>query len=157
MFSRLRRAASLLQQAVRLDPPSVSYRHDLGMVLQQLGDLEGARRQFLAALDRDPHHAPSYTGISQLCARLRQPALARFFAPLVRAAQDHSREELRLARRIGQTPTRPEAHYAMAAFLIRTASFPGAQSHLERALELRPDYPEARAALARVKRAIDIR
>jgi Tetratricopeptide repeat len=45
----------------------------------------------------------------------------------------------------------------MAEFLIRTASFPGAQHHLERALELRPDYPEARAALAQVKRVIDVR
>jgi tetratricopeptide (TPR) repeat protein len=155
--ANLRRAADLLQQAVRLDPKSVSYRHDLGMILQQLGDLEGARRQLLAALDRDPHHAPSYSGISQLCVRLREPALARFFGPLVREAQDRSREEVRLSRRIGQNPTSPEAHFAMAAFLIRTASFPGAQSHLERALELRPNYPEARAALAQVKRVIDVR
>jgi len=29
---------------VRVDPRNVSYRHDLGMTLQQLGDLEGARR-----------------------------------------------------------------------------------------------------------------
>jgi Tfp pilus assembly protein PilF len=151
-----RRAGDLLQQAVRLDPRTVSYRHDLGMTLQQLGDLEGARRQFLAALDRDPHHAPSYSGISQLCVRLRRPALARFFGPLVRAAQDRSREEVRLSRRIGQNPTSPEAHDAMAEFLIREAAFPAAQSHLERALELRPNYPEARAALTHVKRAIDV-
>jgi tetratricopeptide (TPR) repeat protein len=151
-----RRAAALLQQAARLDSQSVSYRHDLGTVLQQLGDLEGARRQLLAALDRDPHDAPSYSGITQLCVRLRQPALGRFFAPLARAAQDRSREQLSLARRLSQNPTGPEAHYAMANFLLRTASFSGAQSHLERALELRPNYPEARAALVRVKRIIAV-
>jgi tetratricopeptide (TPR) repeat protein len=155
--ANLRRAADLLQQAVQGDPKSVSYRHDLGMTLQQLGDLEGARRQFLAALDRDPHHSPSYSGISQLWVRRHEPVLARFFGPLVRAAQDRSREEVRLSRRLGQNPTSAEAHYAMAGFLIREASFPGAQGHLERALRLRPDYPEARAALARVKRVIDVR
>src|SRR5205807_1089461 len=84
---------------------------------------------------------------SQLCVRLHQPGLARFFGPLVRAAQDRSREEVRLSRRIGQNPTSPEAHTAMAGFLVRDAALPGAQSHLERALELRPGYPAARAAL----------
>jgi tetratricopeptide (TPR) repeat protein len=153
----LRRAADLLRTAVRLDPTSATYRHDLGMTLQQLGDLEGARRQFLAALDRNPRHAPSYSGLSQLCVRLRKPALSRFFGPLVRAAQDRSREELQLSRKVSQDPTSPEAHYAYAAFLIRTAAFPTAQSHLERALALRPNYPQARAALTHVKRAISVR
>jgi tetratricopeptide (TPR) repeat protein len=153
----LRRATSLLQQAVLRDPKAASYRHDLGMTLQQLGDLEGARRQFLAALDLNPRHAPSFSGISQLCVRLRKPALAAFFGPLVRAAQDRSREELRLSRRLGQNPTSPEAHTAMAEFLIRSAAFPTAQAHLERALALRPGYPPAKAALVHVKRAISIR
>jgi tetratricopeptide (TPR) repeat protein len=153
----LRRAAALLQQAVQRDAKTASYRHDLGMTLQQLGDLEGARRQFLAALDLNSRHAPSYSGISQLCVRLRKPALARFFGPLVRAAQDRSREELRLSRRLGQNPTSPEAHYAMAEFLIRSASFPTAESHLERALALRTNYPEATASLAHVKRVISVR
>lgn len=155
--SSLRRAAGLLQQAVQRDPKSASYRHDLGTTLQQLGDLEGARRQFLAALDLEPRHAPSYSAISLLLARLRKPALARFFGPLVRAAQDRSREELRLSRRLGQNPTSPEAHYALAEFLVRSASFPTAQAHLERALALRPDYPEATATLAHVKRVISVR
>lgn len=155
--ANLRRAAGLLQQSVQRDPNSASFRHDLGMTLQQLGDLEGARRQFLAALDLDPRHAPSYSGISQILVRLHKPALARFFGPLVRAAQDRSREELRLSRRLGQNPTSPEAHDAMAEFLVRGASFPTAQAHLERALALRPSYPEAQAALAHVKRVISLR
>jgi protein O-GlcNAc transferase len=153
----LRRAAGLLQQAVSQDPKNGAYRHDLGLTLQQMGDLEGARRQMLAALDRAPHDAPAYSSISQLCARLRKSELARFFAPLVRAEQDRSREELRFSRRIGQDPTNPEAHAAYASFLIRAASFPAAESHLERALELRPNYPEARAELAYVKRVISVR
>lgn len=153
----LRRAAGLLQTAVQRSPKSEKYRHDLGMTLQQLGDLEGARRQFLAALDLNPRHGPSFSGISQLCVRLHKTALARFFAPLVRAAQDQSREELRLSRRIAQNPTSAEAHYAMAGFLIHSASFTTARAHLERALELRPSSPEAAAALARVKRAISVR
>jgi uncharacterized protein HemY len=127
------------------------------MTLQQLGDLERERRQFLAALDLNPRHAPAYSGISQICVRLRKPALARFFGPLVRAAQDRSREELRLSRRVGQNPTSPEAHTTMAEFLARSGSFSTAESHLERALALRPSYPEAKAALAHVKRVISVR
>ena len=46
---------------------------------------------------------------------------------------------------------------ALAGFLIRTAAFPTAQSHLERALELRPQFPQARARLAYVKRVISAR
>ncbi len=89
--------------------------------------------------------------------RLRQPSLARFFGPLVRNAQDRNREELRVSRRVRQNPTSPEAHFAMAQYMASTAAFPTAQSHLERALALRPDYPEAREALAHVKRVISVR
>jgi tetratricopeptide (TPR) repeat protein len=155
--ANLRRAASLLEGAVRRDPKTATYRHDLGMTLQQLGDLEGARRQFLAALDRNPRYGPAYTGLSQLCARLQKPGFARFLAPIVRAAHDRSREEQRLSRRLGENPLDPDAHLAMARFLIRQAAFPTAQSHLERALALRPDDPPARATLATVKRVISVR
>src|SRR5439155_239284 len=43
------------------------------------------------------------------------------------------------------------------ADLRREAAFPTAQYHLERALELRPDYPEARTALAEARRVISVR
>jgi tetratricopeptide (TPR) repeat protein len=153
----LTRAAELLRQAVRQDPKKPGYRHDLGMTLLQLGDLEGARREFLAALDLSPNHAPAYSGLSQLCVRLRKPALGRFFAPLVRATTDRSREELRLSRRVSHAPEDASAHYELARFLMAQPNFALAQSHLERALELRAAYPEAKAAREHVRRVMSIR
>ncbi len=155
--ANLRRAATLLQKASQKNPENATYRHDLGITLQQLGDLDGARRQFLATLDLNPRHSPSYSGLSQLCVRLKEPALGRFFAPLVRDTQDYSRDERRLTRRVGQNPTDPAAHYELARFQMRGLNYAAAQSHLERALELRPGDSEAQAALDQVKRVIAVR
>jgi tetratricopeptide (TPR) repeat protein len=144
------RALRLLEEAIRQAPDVARYRNQLGLTLRQQGDLEGARRQFLRSLDLDPHQPPVYTNLVALAGALRRPHQVRFWAPLVRAVEDRTREELRLWRAVWDRPQDADACYRLAQFLVRTGEPVKAESQLDEALRLRPGWPEARAMRERV-------
>ena len=52
-----RLAVPFLEDAVKRDPENAVYRHHLGLAYQALGDVDGARRELRAALDKNPAYA----------------------------------------------------------------------------------------------------
>jgi tetratricopeptide (TPR) repeat protein len=147
-----RRAAELLARAIAAAPGVARYRNQMGLLLREQGDREGARREFLAALDRDPYEAPVYTNLVVVARQLRRPHQVRFWSPRVRAAEDRLREELRLWRAAWDQPEAATPCYDVARFLIRTGDLTKAESQLEEALRLRPGWAPARQALETVSR-----
>jgi tetratricopeptide (TPR) repeat protein len=166
------RAVRLLEEVIRKAPAVARYRNQLGLALRQQGDRsqrdppqapllrrggfarEGARQQFLRSLDLDPHQAPVCSNLVAVASQLGLRHQVRFWAPLVRAVENRTREELRLWRAVWDHPDDASACYRLAGFLVRTGELTKAQSQLEEGLRLRPDWPEAKALLERVSGAV---
>jgi Flp pilus assembly protein TadD len=151
------RATRLLEGAIQQTPNVARYRNELGLALRRRGDAERARQQFLRSLDLDPHEAPVYSNLVAVAHQLDRPQQVRFWSPLVRAVEDRTRDELLLWRSAWDRPADGAAYYQLAEFLIRTGDLPKAQSQLEEALRLRPQWPEARQTLERVSSIVHVR
>jgi tetratricopeptide (TPR) repeat protein len=144
------RALALLGRAVELKPDVPEYRYRLGVAYQQRGEWEPARRELLATLDLDPRHAGAYNALTQVAQGVRQPHQVRLWAEAMRAVQDRQREETSDRLDAGARPRDPAVWFALAQTLLRAGELEKAQGQLEQSLWLRPDWPEARRALARV-------
>jgi tetratricopeptide (TPR) repeat protein len=152
---RLRRARAALERAVALDPGMALSHYQLGLVLQQLGEMEAARRSFLRALNGDGERLDAYRGLMAVARRLGRTETALFFAGLERQVRDRQREENAVRRNLWQQPRDPQARRALARMLLRRADLAGARNHLEVAAE-QPDGAAARSLLQRVRRLVDV-
>lgn len=144
------RALSMLRRAVALRPGEPEYHHQLAVVLQQSGQWEPARREFLAVLSLDPDRASAYNCLAQLSQALRRPSQVTLWAEATRAVQERLSEEKRQRRDAGQSPRDPSHYYALAKALLQGGEVAKAQSQLEQALQLRPAWSEARLLLKRM-------
>ncbi len=152
----LSRALPALSRAVTLTPDEPRYRYQLAVVLQRLGEREGARRQFLRVLDRDPNHVQAVNSLVQMAQALQRPRLAQFWASMVPRIQDSVQEEKELRRRIGQQPADVEGHLRLAQLLIRRGDLRKARAHQSWALRLSPRRAPVRAERDRVDRILDV-
>jgi tetratricopeptide (TPR) repeat protein len=152
----LPRAMATLSRAVALAPEDATARYQLGLALTRAGRLEEARRQMLRSLDLDPNRGPIYSTLVPLARRLHQPGPAALLGPIVRDVEDRLREELALWRRTWDQPDDPAGYVALAGFLLRTGDPRRAESQLEQALVLRPNWPAVEAELARVRRLLAV-
>jgi tetratricopeptide (TPR) repeat protein len=150
------RALELLSRAVELAPGEARYRYHLGLVLQQMGRWEPARRQFLRALDLDPGFTGAYTGLLHISGRLQEPGQTALYAPIVREVQQSRRDEVPLRAHVFRAPDDPAGYAALARFLAARGHLKAARSQWEVALALRPADPVARRELARLNRILDV-
>ncbi len=130
---------ALARSAVAVDPRSVSARFNLGVVLKDGGDLEGARREWQAALDVDPDDARPLVQMGTLSA--------------VRG--DLAGAERYYRRAIRSDPATPLAHYNLARICERTGRIGEAVQHYDAFLDLpspRENLPFVAAARERVAR-----
>jgi tetratricopeptide (TPR) repeat protein len=148
---RLALARTTLQRAIELEPGNASNYHQLGLVLQQLGDLEGARQVFLRSLSLDSTHVEPYASMVLLAQRLQRPATASLFARLERTVRDQQREETTRWARLWRQPRDPAARLAVAEALLRRGLLTRAQFHLQAALAERPGWQPATTVLRRVQ------
>ena len=151
----IRRALALLRQAVTLAPHNAAAHYQLGVRLQQALQWEEARRELLRALDEDPTMAAADNNLVQVAMALRQPALARRFASLMRAVQERKREQDAAWQRRWEHPADPEVYYALARIQTRAGNLASAEHQLQRAVALRPAWPEATQLRDRVRRLLD--
>lgn len=152
----LPRAIETFCRMAQLAPANAAARHQLGLALMRQGRLEEAQRQLLRSLDLDPHRGEVYNVLVQLCRRLKQPAAVLLFGPAVRDVEERLREELLLYRRTWDQPEDAEGFMGLARFLLRHGDLRRAESQLERAAALRPNWPQAQTELARVRRLISV-
>jgi tetratricopeptide (TPR) repeat protein len=139
----LQRAAEWLQRAVALAPDNPQYHHQQAEVLRQLGQEEEAREAYLRALDLDPSLTVAYNGLVRLAQAMARPRQAELFSRIVREADNATREQERLYRRVWDSPTSAEARLELARFLLRSDELWKARGHLDAALAQRPGWKPA--------------
>ncbi len=167
-FGDFPQAAVHLQRAVSLDPNFVSAHTNLGATLLELGDPTAALACHQRALALDPNHILAQRNAGRaLFALGRFAESAQHYAEVVRqspnSADAHYDLGLALARSgdMGGAMPRfteamhlkpdPVAHLNYARFLAGAGYIAEARASLETALRLKPDFPEARSELERLR------
>ena len=132
-------------------------------------DLDTALRYFEAALEKDPTYALAYLGIHQVWST-RQQVGASGPGEAASAMRTALAKAIEL-NALGLDETRPTAHYALARQATWTDwDWAAAELNFQRAIELNPNYAEARAsyshylhimrrpdeAMAQIQRAIEL-
>ena len=127
-------------------------------------DLESALQYFELALSIDPNYARAYAGIAVVWSGRQQQGLAP-------ASETTPRIAAAVAKALELDSTLAEVHYTSA--VIRTWVYwdwEGAETEFRRAIDLNPNYPEARAyyshllnilgrpkeAMAQIERALEV-
>jgi len=95
------------------------------------GDLEQARRHYVAGLRQDPGNIGTLLDLSELLVDMHR--------------WDEAGEKIR--RAIELAPDDPAAHFCQGSWLMRNACDEAALASLKRALQLDPTYPAAHARL----------
>ena len=149
-------AARYYGQAALLQSDDARYRLNLGIALQKIGSLEGARRQFLRAMDLDVNQSAPLNDIVQVARGLKQYDQVDFWGPLVRDVEERLREELPDWKRVWDSPQDVSGYLPLAQFLERTGELRKARNILEQAVALRPDLAPARRELQTVQRTLDV-
>lgn len=131
---------ALAQSAIATDPRAVRAWFNLGVVLKDAGDLEGAERAWLAALEVEPRDAETLTQLGTLAA--------------VRG--DFARAETLLRRALASDPGVGTAHLNLARIYDRTGRRPEALHHYEAFLAIAGDAANELAPAA-VQRVLELR
>jgi tetratricopeptide (TPR) repeat protein len=123
-----REALEQLREAVRLEPREAEYHYTLALALNDAGDLPQVIAELQEAVRLNPRHAGAWRNLGLALAAKED--LAGALEALVRAESIDSND--------------PRIPYARATVLVRLGRVSDARTAAARALELRPDYPEAR-------------
>jgi tetratricopeptide (TPR) repeat protein len=153
----LRRAAAALRRAVTLAPRDAESCLRLGEVLERLGDLEGARRQYQRSMDRDRSVRYGAYSLSQLCPRLGKAERRGFYAENVRVLREREDAARLLWRQVYQTPEDADAHARLAGLLLTAGDLRQARHQLEQVVRLRPERREEQRQLQVLERILSMR
>lgn len=130
-----REALAQLREAVRLEPRAAESHYSLALALNEAGDLKSAVAELQEATRLNPRHADAWRNLG-----------------LARAAQENLSGALEaLGRAEALEPGDARIPYARATVLARLGRLPEARIAAARALELRPDYDEAREFMKRLE------
>jgi protein O-mannosyl-transferase len=134
-FGNLPEAVGHYEQALRIKPDFAEAHNNFGTALQQAGNLAGAKQQYQQALRIKPDFAEAHINLGVALTQMgRLPE-----------AIDHFEQALRTG------PNDPETHYNLGVALEQSGRAPEAVEHYERALQFKPDFADARTALARLQ------
>ena len=161
-------AAAHFRRAVALDPKFASGYNNLGATLRELGDNDAALRQYQLALSLDPQHAGAHQNAGRLFFALGRFAEAAAHYKQVQQAQPQSGKAnydlgvalaqageiegaIRYFNLALQLDPSASSYFNYARFLVTAGRPRDAIDQLETALRLRPDFPEARRELDRLR------
>ena len=119
-----------LATAVRLRPEDGQAQYGLGVVLARQGKTDEAIERYRISLGLNPENASAHNNLGIVLARLQPDEAIEHYLAAIRSDPKHS-----------------GAHYNLALLLADRGQVDEAIAHLEAALRLRPDFPEARKAL----------
>jgi tetratricopeptide (TPR) repeat protein len=122
------------RRGLELDPGRAQAHANLGSLLIQAGDLEGAARHLQRALTLDPRQARAHNLLGNLFAERGQ----------LEDAVRHYEQA------VGLDSGLADAHYKLGLLLAQAHDLPGARRHLEDAVRLLPDFPGAHRQLGEV-------
>jgi tetratricopeptide (TPR) repeat protein len=149
-------AARYFGQAAAFQPEEARYRLNLAIALRNIGNLPGARRQFLRAMDLDMNQSAPLNNVVQVARGLKQYDQVEFWGPLVRDVEERLREELPDWKRVWDSPQDVSGYLPLAHFLERAGELRQARNILEQAVALRPNLAPARRELQTLQRALDV-
>jgi tetratricopeptide (TPR) repeat protein len=178
---RFEQAVPQCETALALDRHQPRVRRALALVLvglgnesDQAGQPEAALRFYGRALTLEPGLPEAHLerGVALQRAERHEEAIRDYFAaargpggatPLTHAGDllrrlDRRPEAISAYREaLARDPAHVEARYGLAIALAAIGDLGGARDELERVLEIRPDLPEARRALARIDEVLAAR
>jgi tetratricopeptide (TPR) repeat protein/mono/diheme cytochrome c family protein len=148
------------------DPANVALRDDLAVMLADIGDAGAAAQEFAETLRLKPESAAARYNVGAALLRLGRPNEARsYFEHTLRADPTHLLAHYNLAlvlqsagdlpgairhflSALDLAPDEGEIQLAAGAALARAGRRRDGEVHLRRALQARPDWPDALTALA---------
>jgi len=163
-LGRRAEAAQAWRNAARLAGDAESF-NNLGLVLQEAGELQQAEASFQAALQRRPDLAEAHANLGRLYRATGRPAEAEHslrraiqINPGLAEAHNTLAVVLKDSGRLGEAeaccrqaiackPDYVEAHACHGAVLTAMGRLADGEASFRRALQLRDDYLEARSAL----------
>lgn len=151
----LRKALPLAEQAAAADPNNPDARRQLGDLLLRLGRPQAAETHLVRTLDLNPEQPAVMTSLIQICNALKRPGHAALLGQLAREIEARDRELARLKRAVRARPDDAQARLALGRALARDGQLQAALAEFERAAE-DPSRPEARQALARIQRTLQV-
>ena len=137
--SRLTESAEFLRRAVKSCPNTPEFRSDLGVTLERLGDFKGAIECYRRVLA----NGSFVTGHLSLAQTLTNLANALLHNGQIDEAQQASAEAVRL------NPGYAPAHNALGCILLEQNKAREACETFRKAIELWPDFNEAKSNLGR--------
>ncbi len=159
-------AMAEFRAALQLQRDYESAEHQLANRLADAGRLDEALVHDLAAVRLDPRHAENYNGLG-ICYAMQGKLVEaeRQFREAIRLKPDYAGAQSNLGNALGGQNKLEEAiphyqkalevdpadfqtHFNLGVSLLRLGQRAKAKAHFTEALRLRPDYPEARKALA---------
>jgi serine/threonine protein kinase/Flp pilus assembly protein TadD len=158
-------ATRFFQAAAALRPQSIFARLNLGIVLRDAGDLDGAIRECLAVIQLDPKFAPAHSNlavaltekgdlnqaISECQAAIKlDPKFAPAHYNLGNALSRKGNEDgaIRAFRQaLKLDPKLPLAHHALGTLLYGKRDLDGAIGELCQAIKLKNNFPDAHTTL----------
>ena len=129
-------AVKALQVAVRLDPANPEYHYKLALALSESGSTAAAATALETTVKLDPGHARAWYNLGLARSSMNQPQAA-----IAALRQGEAAD-----------PNDPSIPYARATLHARLGQKQEATAAAARALELRPDFPEAMQLLQALSR-----
>ena len=127
----IERAATHVEQAVRLDPEAPESAINLGRVYEERGMAEAAREQYVRAIRLAPDRAEPRNNLGEVLGRLGD----------TRGAIEAYEAAIRIQ------PAFPEAHNNLGVVLAEAGRTAAAEARYREAIRLRPEYAEAHSNL----------
>lgn len=115
---------------------------NLGIVIYRLGQPREALPYFEAAVRLNPDHVAARINLSDMLNILGTEALVASDLPTAR---------IRFANAITAYPSNSDAHHNLGVVLWRQGALTAALLHFETAVKLKPDFTEARKAVAELR------
>jgi len=141
-------AAAALDEAIRLDPDYARAHLNLGSVYGELGQYEKAIPSFERYQELEPNRIEGWLNLGQAYLRVRPPRIAEAIDVLQQALDMEPKNAM--ARQ-----TLALAYAARAIDAMNRGAFDVAIPDLERAVELAPDFTEAKRMLDDAQRGLE--
>ncbi len=106
---------------------------------ERLGDLEGARLEYLRSMDHDRSVRFGAYSLSQLCPRLKKADRAGFYAANVRVLREREDAFKALRRQVHRSPQDVTARAQLAALFLQAGDIQQALYQLQQTCRLQPN------------------
>jgi len=154
------------KRSIAHNPHNARVINALGMEYADRGDYKKAEKYFRQSLDSDPFREQARVALGKSLADQGRYWEAVQEYEKIKDIEEGSILDVNIAlaydylirdykKRIQNDPHNAQLHYSLGVMLAKSKQYAKAQNAFHKAIELRPDYPEARQNLEAVKKLIE--